>query len=103
MFYPTKLGNDDFLDVSLFIRKLAYSLYHRQERQERREAGMAPWSFRIKLKNLDRFIKRNDEDFSIDGSNPPESLRSESREKQHEQAHLIRTMHSGEHHNYSDD
>ena len=74
MFYPTKLGNDEFLDVSLFIRKLAYSVYNREQSEECRDAGIAPWRFRINPVNLDRFVKRDDELFSIDGSNPPESL-----------------------------
>ena len=61
MFYPTKPGNDEFLDVSLFIRKLAFSVYNREQRKDRREAGMAPWRFRINLVNLDRFVKRDDD------------------------------------------
>lgn len=81
MFYPTKLGNDEFLDVSLFIRKLAYSVYNREQSKERRDAGIAPWRFRINPVNLDRFVKRDDEQFSIDGSNPPESLESEENEE----------------------
>ena len=82
MFYPTKLGSDEFHDVSLFIRKLAYSVYNRDQCNERRDAGMAPWRFRINPVNLDRFIKRDDDQFSIDGSNPPESLLSEENEEQ---------------------
>ena len=69
MFYPTKLGSDEFHDVSLFIRKLAYSVYNRDQSNERRDAGMAPWRFRINPVNLDRFIKRDDDQFSIDGPN----------------------------------
>ena len=32
--------------------------------------------FKIKLHNLDRFIKENSDDFSLSGSDPPESLLS---------------------------
>ena len=77
MFYPTKLNSEEFLDVSLFIRRLAYSVYHREEQKVRLEAGLAPWKFKINLINLDRFVKREETEFSIDGSNPPESLKSE--------------------------
>ena len=78
MFYPTKPGNDDFEDVSLFIKKMAYSIYHRQEQIERVKMGLEPCSpFKIEPLNLDRFIKRGRDEFSCDGSNPPEEFLSE--------------------------
>lgn len=78
MFYPTKPGSEDFEDVSLFIRKVAYSIYHRQEQIERAKMGLEPCPrFKIEPLNLDRFIKRDIHEFSVDGSNPPEQFLSE--------------------------
>ena len=78
MFYPTKPGSEEFGDVSYFIKKLSYSIYHRLEHIERRREGLAPRQFKITPINLDRFVKRDSEEFSIEGSNPPESLDAES-------------------------
>ena len=78
MFYPTKPGNDDFEDVSLFIKRLAYSIYHRKEATDRAQEGHKPYPpFKIEPLNLDRFIKRDIDEFSLDGSNPPEQFLSE--------------------------
>ena len=77
MFYPTKPGSEEFHDVSLSTKRLSYSIYNRLESYERRRLGKRPQKFfRIKLKNLDRFIKPQNDDFSVSGSDPPESLRS---------------------------
>ena len=40
--------------------------------------GLSPClKFNIKLINLDRFVKRDSDEFSLDGSNPPEEFLSE--------------------------
>ena len=45
---------------------------------ERVKMGLEPCSpFKIEPLNLDRFIKRDRDEFSCDGSNPPEEFLSE--------------------------
>ena len=40
--------------------------------------GLSPClKFNIKLINLDRFVKRDGDEFNLDGSNPPEEFLSE--------------------------
>ena len=81
MFYPTKPGSEEFLDVSLFIKKLSVCVYNREVCRERERLGLSgDTGFKgIELHNLDRFAKRDCDEFSLSAGSqgyPPESLQS---------------------------
>ena len=84
MFYPTKPGSEEFLDVSLFIKKISYSILHQEESKELKRLGLMPRKFRIKLHNLDRFIKPDSDEFRVSGSDPPQSFRSAQEYEPHD-------------------
>ena len=95
MFYPTKPGSEEFLGDSLQTKKLSYMLYHREVLRERRELGLRDDESNgedinggkryikggiMKLHSLDRFAKRESDEFSLSAGSrgyPPESLKSE--------------------------
>ena len=92
MFYPTKPGSEEFLEDSLHTKKLIHSLYHREVLRERRELGLSDVKNDcdevqggksyinggiIRLNSLDRFVKRESDEFSLSAGSrgyPPESL-----------------------------